>query len=111
MLHIISQLQQSGIRNILWQITPARAYCRAQVSEVFGSNLMRLKHKNITKIGTNGHLRTNSHAMPAMNTGIGNFAGGNSNGIGRAIFFAFQAPGTFFKLYKGHNNQVFDTQR
>jgi hypothetical protein len=41
-----------------------------------------------------------------MNTGVGNFTGGNGNGIGRTVFLTLQASGTFFELNKGHNNQI-----
>jgi hypothetical protein len=44
--------------------------------------------------------------MPAMDTGIRNFACSYGNGIGRTVFLTLQASGTFFELNKGHNNQI-----
>ena len=67
---------------------------------------MRLKEKNIAKIGPHSHIRTNGNTMAALNAGIGNFVRFNINGIGRTIFHALQATGTFIGNYKRHNNQI-----
>jgi hypothetical protein len=44
--------------------------------------------------------------MSTVDASIGNFAGGDGYGIGRTVFLALQASGTFFELYKRHNNQI-----
>jgi hypothetical protein len=44
--------------------------------------------------------------MPAMNTGISNFAGFDGNGIGWTILDTLQASGTFFEFNEWHNNQI-----